>query len=86
MSRLLKQRFQQNYGLSWRQFYVLPAVRQAMLQELRDDLARDLDQALFQEDPPEARPDARRGCKCYIHRFFGDNGKILFSVCSRRGQ
>ena len=85
MALLLKNRFYQVYGEDWRQFYVLPNLRRSLLQEIRNNLARDVDQAMIQgDDIPGDRPDDRPRCSCYLHRFFGVHAHILFPACTRR--
>ena len=85
MALLLKNRFYQVYGEDWRQFYVLPNLRRSLLQEIRNNLARDVDQAMIQgDDIPGDRPDDRPRCRCYLHRFFGVHAHILFPACTRR--
>ena len=87
MALLLKNRFYQVYGEEWRQYYVLPNLRRSLLQEIRDNLARDVDQAMIQgDDILGDRPDNRPRCRCYLHRFFGVHAHILFPACTRREQ
>ena len=81
LSQLLKRRFRQNYGVAWEHYYVLPAIRRALLLELRTVLATDPAQAFAEED----EPDDRRAHSCYLHRFY-KRKEALFPVHSRRGQ
>ena len=81
MVLLLQDFFQRRYGAQWKQAYIFPELRVHLLNELREDLADQLDGAVIVNDAPGAEDPT---CRCNIHRFFGVRASIRFPNCSKQ--